>query len=63
MRKPCRNTKGKKEMKRQNKQAVAAATVKAANNEATEVEALNNEVAVKKATYPQKSKTKKAPSW
>ena len=38
-------------------------SVKAANNEATEVEALNNEVAVKKATYPQKSKTKKALSW
>ena len=37
-------------MKRQNKQAVAAAVVKAASNEATEVEALSNEVAVKKAT-------------
>lgn len=49
-------------MKRQNKQAVAAAVVKAASNEATEVEALSNEVAVKKATQPQKSKTKKAPS-
>ena len=49
-------------MKRQNKQAVAAAAVKAASNEATAVEALSNEVAVKKATQPQKSKTKKAPS-
>lgn len=49
-------------MKKQNKQAVAAAAVKAASNEATEVETLNNEVAAKKATQPQRSKTKKAPS-
>ena len=37
-------------MKRQNKQAVAAAEVKAASNEATEVDALSNEVAEKKVT-------------
>ena len=49
-------------MKKQNKQAVAAAAVKAASNEATDVEALSNEVAVKKVTQSQKSKTKKAPS-
>ena len=49
-------------MKRQNKQAVAAAAVKAVSNEATEVEALSNEVAEKKVTQPQKSKTKKTPS-